>query len=170
MKRILYLFAFLLSVCSCKSPKNAESNSLKQLSNLIESKFSQVDSTLTDVVINQKKTNEKVSNMKTESKTVYYSLPDSSGKQYPVVVNDTKSSKDEKENSYMETELKQSVMQLSTKVQELSEKLDEVMSSKEKTVEMSWWDRNKSIIYVIITIIVVSAFAYVFYRIKKIIK
>lgn len=78
-----------------------------------------------------------------ENKTVYFSLPDSTGKQYPVKESSTNIDKQDKERQQIDETLLVSVQYLSEKLDTINAKVDAMMNQKEKVIELSWWDLYK---------------------------
>ena len=150
----------MLVAASCKTAKNKDTSIDLLREEIREWISTSTDSIVKNMMMSSKETNERMSNMKVESKTIYYTVPDSTGKQYPAVVNETKSTNEEKESSQKDTELYASVTILSEKVDELSEKVDESLKKDEKVVEISWWDRHKDKVYITFALIIVSWMIY----------
>ena len=101
------------------------SSELQQLRNSLDSLHIDIDK-------QSKVTADKLSNLKLENKTVYLSMPDSTGKQYPII------------------------SQISSKLDSLYQRVNELSKSSGKTIELSWWDLHKDKIYLsaIITMLI----------------
>lgn len=144
----LYIVLLMLVVCACKSSRNLETNvdaiSQEEIGRLMQS----MDSLQSNVQLLRKESSEYWKNQKIESKTTYWSAPDSTGKQYPTLTNETKTESNEQETSHTDTELYASVSILSAKIDSLSARFDAVLNTKEKVIELSWWDRHKDKIYI----------------------
>jgi len=94
------------------------------------------------------------------------SKPDSTGKQYPTAISETKSEQNDKENTTINTELKATIEELSKRIDILQDSIQAKIATKEKVVEVSWWDRYKSDV----TLIVVIMVAIIWFIYKKRIK
>lgn len=163
MKLLLNTFCIILltsAIWSCRSSSNLDSHvdaiSHEELQRLIR----MMDSLRTNVHLLRSESNERLSNLKLENKTIYYSKPDSIGRQYPTAVSETKSESNKQESSRSDTELYASVAMLSVKVDSLSGKLDAVLNKQEKIVELSWWDRHKDKLYIAFSLIIVGWLVY----------
>ena len=150
MKALIYITIFLMSgiwFTSCKTSHNIEtqkqidySGDFLYLRNLIES-------LRLDVNKQTKVTTEKLSELKIENKTVYLSLPDSAGKQYPVKESTTTASKQEQERSEVDETLSITLQQFSNRLDTISNKVNALLNQREKAVELSWWDLHKDKVY-----------------------
>ena len=132
---------------SCKTSRNIEtqkqidySGDFLYLRNLIES-------LRLDVNKQTKVTTEKLSELKIENKTVYLSLPDSAGKQYPVKESITTASKQEQEQTEVDETLSITLQQFSNRLDTISNKVNALLNQREKAVELSWWDLHKDKVY-----------------------
>lgn len=132
---------------SCKTSHNIEtqkqidySGDFLYLRNLIES-------LRLDVNKQTKVTTEKLSELKIENKTVYLSLPDSAGKQYPVKESITTASKQEQEQTEVDETLSITLQQFSNRLDTISNKVNALLNQREKAVELSWWDLHKDKVY-----------------------
>ena len=140
---------------SCKTSHNIEtqkqidySGDFLYLRNLIES-------LRLDVNKQTKVTTEKLSELKIENKTVYLSLPDSTGKQYPVKESTTTASKQEQERTEVYETLSITLQQFSNRLDTISNKMNALMNQKEKVIELSWWDLHKDKVYVGIIVLII---------------
>ena len=99
---------------------------------------------------------EKLSNLKLENKTVYLSMPDSTGKQYPIKQSTTNINKQDTEHTESAETLSISISQISSKLDSLYQRVNELCKSSGKTIELSWWDLHKDKIYLsaIITMLI----------------
>lgn len=150
MKALIYITIFLMSgiwFTSCKTSHNIEtqkqidySGDFLYLRNLIES-------LRLDVNKQTKVTTEKLSELKIENKTVYLSLPDSAGKQYPVKESITTASKQEQEQTEVDETLSITLQQFSNRLDTISNKVNALLNQREKAVELSWWDLHKDKVY-----------------------
>ena len=120
---------------SCKTSRNIEtqkqidySGDFLYLRNLIES-------LRLDVNKQTKITTDKLSDLKIENKTVYLSLPDSTGKQYPVKESTTTASKQEQERTEIYETLSITLQQFSNRLDTINNKMNALMNQKEKVIE-----------------------------------
>ena len=139
---------------SCKTSRNIEtqkqidySGDFLYLRNLIES-------LRLDVNKQTKSTTDKLSDLKIENKTVYLSLPDSTGKQYPVKESTTTASKQEQERTEIYETLSITLQQFSNRLDTINNKMNALMNQKEKVIELSWWDLHKDKVYIGIIILI----------------
>ena len=139
---------------SCKTARNIEtqkqidySGDFLYLRNLIES-------LRLDVNKQTKITTDKLSDLKIENKTVYLSLPDSTGKQYPVKESTTTASKQEQERTEIYETLSITLQQFSNRLDTINNKMNALMNQKEKVIELSWWDLHKDKVYIGIIILI----------------
>lgn len=146
---------------SCKTSHNIEtqkqidySGDFLYLRNLIES-------LRLDVNKQTKVTTDKLSDLKIENKTVYLSLPDSTGKQYLVKESTTTASKQEQERSEVDETLSITLQQFSNRLDTISNKVNTLLNQREKVVELSWWDLHKDKVYIgVIILIIICWLAY----------
>lgn len=146
---------------SCKTSHNIEmqkqidySGDFLYLRNLIES-------LRLDVNKQTKVTTDKLSDLKIENKTVYLSLPDSTGKQYLVKESTTTASKQEQERSEVDETLSITLQQFSNRLDTISNKVNALLNQREKVVELSWWDLHKDKVYIgVIILIIICWLAY----------
>ena len=164
MKMLIYITIFLMSgiwFTSCKTSRNIEtqkqidySGDFLYLRNLIES-------LRLDVNKQTKVTTDKLSDLKIENKTVYLSLPDSTGKQYLVKESTTTASKQEQERSEVDETLSITLQQFSNRLDTISNKVNALLNQREKVVELSWWDLHKDKVYIgVIILIIICWLAY----------
>ena len=134
---------------SCKTSRNIDtqkqidySGDFLYLQNLIESLW-------LDVNKQTKVTTDKLSDLKIENKTVYLSLPDSTGKQYPVKESTTTASKQDQERTEVDETLSITLQQFSNRLDTISNKVNVLLNQKETVVELSWWDlyRDNRFVY-----------------------
>ena len=149
---------------SCKTSRNMEtekqidySGDFLYLQNLIES-------LRLDVNKQTKITTDKLSDLKIENKTVYLSLPDSTGKQYPVKESTTTASKQEQERTEVYETLSITLQQFSNRLDTISNKVNVLMSQKETVVELSWWNIHKDKVYCTIIILLIIIFFALLYK------
>ena len=145
-------------VCSsCQASRNMEIQKQIDYSGDFNQIQSVIESMRADVSRQTKITNDRLSNLKLENKTVYLSAPDSIGKQYPVKESTTTASKQEQERTEVNETLSVTLQQLSNKLDTLSNKVNVMLNQKEKIIELSWWDLHKDNVYCcIIGLLIVS--------------
>ncbi len=160
LEKWLYIILLTSAIWSCRSSSNIDSHVDAISHEEIKRLKQMMDSLRVNVHLLRSESNERFANMKLENKTVYYSAPDSTGRQYPTAVSETKSESNKQESSRSDTELYASVAMLSVKVDSLSGKLDAVLNKKEKIVELSWWDRHKDKVYIAFSLIIVGWLVY----------
>ena len=164
MKMLIYITIFLMSgiwFTSCKTSHNIKtqkqidySGDFLYLRNLIES-------LRLDVNKQTKVTTDKLSDLKIENKTVYLSLPDSTGKQYLVKESTTTASKQEQERSEVDETISVTLQQFSNRLETISNKVNALLNQREKVVELSWWDLHKDKVYIgVIILIIICWLAY----------
>lgn len=164
---ILYLAAALMLSAGCQSSRNMESSLLSDLKQENNRLTKMMEGMSTNVEQTLDETRKTLSNLKVENKTVYYSLPDSTGKQYPTIVSETKSESNQEENVESTLNIKVSINQLSVRVDSLTSLVNQKLTQKEKIVELSWWQLNKDKVY--LGIIIVLVLAGIWLKLKKII-
>lgn len=143
----LGVMLIMMSLAGCATPKNTDRDTQIDYSGIFQQMQSRMDSLLANMQLVRKETSEKLSNLKVENKTVYLSPPDSTGKQYPTVISETKADKADKETNTTDTKLNLTIQRLVEEVSDLKRRLDLALSEKEKAVEMSWWDLHKIDVY-----------------------
>ena len=158
MKALIYITIFLMSgtwFTSCKASRNMETE--KQIDYSGDFLYPQnlIESLRLDVNKQTKITTDKLSDLKIENKTVYLSLPDSTGKQYPVKESTTTASKQEQERTEVYETLSITLQQFSNRLDTISNKMNALMNQKEKVIELSWWDLHKDKVYVGIIVLII---------------
>ena len=156
----------IASLSGCKSEEKII-NEAKDYTAYFERQESMTDSLFKKMDAEYKQTSERLSNLKIENTTTYYTLPDSIGKQYPVVVSTTKADKNEEETKEMYAELSGVVERLQTKIDSLGELIKGAESKKEKLIELSWWDVNKDKVYVTVVCVIIALAAILIYKFKR---
>ena len=168
MKMLIYITMFLMSgiwFTSCKTSHSIESQKQIDYSGDFLYLRNLIESLQLDVNKQTKVTTDKLSDLKIENKTVYLSLPDSTGKQYLVKESTTTASKQEQERSEVDETLSITLERFSNRLDSLSGKVDAMLNQKETVVELSWWDLHKDEIYVgIIVLIIIGV---IFWRRKE---
>ena len=156
------------AICiGCRTSQNTEGTKQIDYSGELSGMKSSLDSLLTTV---QKETTElsnKIGKLKVENKTVYYSVPDSSGKQYPVIVSETSADKEDRQSTERYENLTANLSAISNRIDSISRKMDSLLREQHKTIELSWWDLNKDKVYVSILIVIIIGMGYLVYKLKK---
>ena len=158
MKTLIYITIFLVSgiwFTSCKTSRNMETQKQVDYSGELSRIQSIIESLRTDVSKQTKITTDKLSDLKIENKTVYLSLPDSTGKQYPVKESTTTASKQEQERTEVYETLSITLQQFSNRLDTISNKMNALMNQKEKVIELSWWSLYHYKIYVDIIVLII---------------
>ena len=132
---------------SCKTSRNMETQKQVDYSSELSRIQSIIESLRLDVNKQIKITTDKLSDLKIENKTVYLSLPDSAGKQYPVKESITTASKQEQEQTEVDETLSITLQQFSNRLDTISNKVNALLNQREKAVELSWWDLHKDKVY-----------------------
>ena len=140
---------------SCKTSRNMETQKQVDYSGELSRIQSIIESLRTDVSKQTKISTDKLSDLKIENKTVYLSLPDSTGKQYPVKESTTTASKQEQERTEVYETLSITLQQFSNRLDTISNKMNALMNQKEKVIELSWWDLHKDKVYVGIIVLII---------------
>ena len=138
----MYVLA-LLSLMACRTSRNTEQQVNRDYSEELCSLSAQMDSLRAGFQLSQKQVKDKLSNLKVEHTTTYYTLPDSAGKQYPVYVSTTKADKDEQTTEKVQTDMMAAIRRLEAVADSLSRKVDATLKKEQKVAEVSWWDRHK---------------------------
>lgn len=159
-RKWFWIILLASAIWSCRSSQNLDRHVDAITQEEMQHLMQRMDSLMANVHLLRTESSERFSNLKMENKTIYYSAPDSTGRQYPTAVSETKSESSEQENRRSDTELYASVAMLSVKVDSLSAKLDAVMNKQEKIVELSWWDRHKDKVYIGFALIIVGWIVY----------
>ena len=146
----------ILLLGSCATSKNTEHQQQIDYSSELQQLRNSLDSLHMDIDKQSKVTADKLSNIKLENKTVYLSMPDSTGKQYPIKQSITNINKQDTEHTESAETLSISISQISSKLDSLYQRVNELSKSSGKTIELSWWDLHKDKIYLsaIITMLI----------------
>lgn len=170
MKRLLLFIIILLTsaICiGCRTSRNMEGIKQVDYSGELSGVKSSLDSLLATVQMETTELSNKIGKLKVENKTIYYSVPDSSGKQYPVIVSETNADKEDKESTERYDNLTANLSVISNRIDSISRKMDSLLREQHKTIELSWWDLNKDKVYVSILIVVIIGMGYLVYKLKK---
>ena len=158
MKMLIYITMFLMSgiwFTSCKTSHSIESQKQIDYSGDFLYLRNLIESLQLDVNKQTKVTTDKLSDLKIENKTVYLSLPDSTGKQYPVKESTTTASKQEQERTKVYETLSITLQQFSNRLDTISNKMNALLNQREKVIELSWWDLHKDKVYVGIIVLII---------------
>lgn len=145
---------------SCKTSHSIESQKQIDYSGDFLYLRNLIESLQLDVNKQTKVTTDKLSDLKIENKTVYLSLPDSTGKQYPVKESTTTASKHEQERMEIDESLSITLQQFSNQLDTLSNKVDAFLNQKERLIELSWWNLHNMDVYAGLFILVFGWLAY----------
>ena len=165
MKTKVILVFFMALLVSCKSQETVTEKQT-DYSSYFEKQGQKTDSLFAELKLQQQKTTEKLSNLKVENTTTYYTLPDSAGKQYPVYVSTTTANKDEKVNESMFAELSAEMSRMMEVIDSLTNEVNAAMNQKEEVTELSWWGLHKSGIYSVIAILIIGFIGYLILKHK----
>lgn len=157
MKALIYITMFLMSgiwLSSCKASRNMETEKQIDYSGEFQYLRNMIESLQMNVNKQTKITTDKLSDLKIENKTVYLSLPDSTGKQYPVKESTTTASKQDQERTEVDETLSITLQQFSNRLDTISNKVNVLLNQKEAVVELSWWDLHKDKVYIGIIILI----------------
>lgn len=169
--RILAVFFLLLWalmwLAGCKSSQNLDASTRKDYTMEQNSLSTRVDSLMAYIRIEQQKMKDKLSNLKLEHTATYYTLPDSTGKQYPVYISTTKADKDEQTSERINTEQDATIRRLEAIVDSLSQKVDSALKEERKVAELSWWDLHKWQVGAGALVGLLIIVGYLVYKLKK---
>ena len=157
------MLALVCLLCGCKASKQTDTKVQRDYSGDWQRLSSQMDSLRAGFRLSQQQVTDKLSNLKLEHTTTYYTLPDSTGRQYPVYVSTTKADKDEQTTERIRTELDAYFRRMEAMVDSLSRKVDAALKKEQKVAELSWWDRHKWRVMVsglVVVVIIIAAFIY----------
>ena len=158
---LLYVLAIVCLLCGCKTSQQTDTETHQDYSADWQRLFSQMDSLRAGFQLNQQQVTDKLSNLKVEHTTTYYTLPDSTGKQYPVYVSTTKADKDEQTTEITRTEMDAYIRQMKAIVDSLSRKVDAALQEERKVAELSWWDLHKwKVLVPVVLVIIATTFIY----------
>ena len=160
---LLYILALVCLLCGCKTSRQTDTKVQRDYSADWQRLSSQMDSLRAGFRLSQQQVTDKLSNLKVEHTTTYYTLPDSTGRQYPVYVSTTKADKDEQTTERIRTEMDACIREMRSIVDSLSRKVDAALKKEQKVAELSWWDRHKWRVMVsglVVVVIIIAAFVY----------
>ena len=160
---LLYILALVCLLCGCKTSRQTDTKVQRDYSGDWQHLSSQMDSLRAGFRLSQQQVTDKLSNLKVEHTTTYYTLPDSTGRQYPVYVSTTKADKDEQTTERIRTEMEAYFRRMEAIVDSLSRKVDAALKKEQKVAELPWWDRHKWRVMVsglVVVVIIIAAFVY----------
>lgn len=158
---LLYILALVCLLCGCKTSRQTDTKVQRDYSADWQRLSSQMDSLRAGFRLSQQQVTDKLSNLKVEHTTTYYTLPDSTGRQYPVYISTTKADKDEQTTERIRTEMDACIREMRTIVDSLSRKVDAALKKEQKVAELSWWDRHKwKVMVPVVLVIIATTFIY----------
>ncbi len=146
MKKSLYIITSIiiwLLCSSCKTPRNIENDKQVDYSGNFSHIQGMIESVRTDFGKQTQTITDRISDLNIENKTIYLSLPDSTGKQYPIKESTTNAFKQDKEKTEVNEILYTSLCKLSNRLDTINHKINALFHQEEKVVELSWWDLHK---------------------------
>lgn len=162
----LFLYIILsLVLPACRTSQNVDTDKQVDYSGELSGMQHQLDSLMAAVQVERKEITDRLSNLKIEHKTVYYSVPDSTGRQYPVIISQTNADKEDKENTETTTELNATISELRAEVTSLNQRIDSFVKEQQKVAEMTWWDLHKWEVCVVVVLLIVVG--YMIYKLEK---
>ena len=164
---LLYVLAVFTMLCGCRSSRNVEAQVQHDYSGDWLRLSRQMDSLWAGFQVSQRQVTDKLSNLKVEHTTTYYTLPDSTGRQYPVYISTTKADKDEQTSEKVQTDLMATIRRLELRFDSLSKKVDAALREEQKVAEVSWWERHKGYVIGAAFGAVAVIIAWLVYRIRK---
>lgn len=169
MGHLIFIITILLSlaICSCRSSQNMERQTYNDREAHYRRQLEIADSLFSALYFTRREVNERLANLKIENTTVYYSAPDSTGKQHPVKVSETKADGKKQESTKTDTELNTTVRRLTNVLANLNRRVDERLKEHEKVAEMSWWDFHKNKVIMTVGLLLLLAAGFLMNRIKR---
>jgi len=143
----LWGMAFALLLSSCAAPKNTAREARADYSGVLGQMQARLDSLAYDMRLVRRMESVKSSSIDLENETTFFSLPDSTGRQYPTAVSKTTVGREENEGRVAETEAAVSMRKILEEVSALRGQLDAALSGKEETESLSRWDLHKDKVY-----------------------
>lgn len=148
----LYLIIIVAILSGCRSQRIDTARQVDYSADL-QGMQQRMDSLLATIQLERRVITDRLSSLTVENRTTVYSRPDSTGRQYPVVVSETKADREDKEQTEVDTELAATVQELRSEVSSLKEQVDSTLREQEKEAEISWWDRNKWRIALVVVVL-----------------
>lgn len=150
------LFILLVGLLSCSSPKKTQNKMQSDIhydadyiGRLIDSLRSNMESQI-DII------NERAGKVKIDNKTVYLSDPDSTGKQHPTAISETKTVIDGNESNKSTNKTVIDLSNILSRADSVSVKEDSSVKEELKETKLSWWDLHKDKVYVAIIFLFVA--------------
>lgn len=166
--QVILIISLTAAICiGCRTSRNTEGTKQVDYSGELSGVKNSLDSLLATVRMETTELSNKIGKLKVENKTIYYSVPDSSGKQYPVIVSETNADKEDKESTERHDNLTANLSVISNRIDSISRKMDSMLRERHKTIELSWWNLNKDKVYVSILIVIIIGMGYLVYKLKK---
>ena len=119
-------------LCGCSTPRNTEAAVQRDYSGDLLGLSRQMDSLRASFELSRRRITDKLSNLKLEHTTTYYTLPDSMGRQYPVYVSTTKADKDEQTTEKVRTDMMATIRRMELAVDSLSRRVDAALHEEQK--------------------------------------
>ena len=164
---LLYILSIVCLLCGCKASQQTDTKVQRDYSGDWQRLSSQMDSLRAGFRLSQQQVTDKLSNLKVEHTTTYYTLPDSTGRQYPVYVSTTKADKDEQTTERIRTKMDACIRRMEAIVDSLSRKVDAALKKEQKVAELSWWDRHKGRVGIGAGMLVLVVVGYMVYRMRR---
>lgn len=158
---LIFVMVALLSLFSCKS-QQSETTSNVDYSSYFDRQSHLTDSLFSIISKEQNKTTEALSKLEIENTTTYYTLPDSTGKQYPVYVSTTKADKDNKKFTMEQSAISMEFGLIRSKIDSLAFMVDSLMQGKKEVKDISWWDMHVWEIF-IVAVLAIALMAIIIY-------
>lgn len=165
MRPLFLYIILLLALSACRTSQNVDTDKQVDYSGELAGMQNRLDSLMATMQVERKEITDRLSNLKVEHKTVYYSVPDSTGRQYPVIISQTNADKEDKENTETTTELHATISELRAEVTSLNQRIDSFVKEQQKVAEMTWWDLHKWEVCVVVVLLIVVG--YMIYKLKK---
>ena len=164
---LLYVLAVFTMLCGCRSSRNVEAQVQHDYSGDWLRLSRQMDSLWAGFQVSQRQVTDKLSNLKVEHVTTYYTLPDSAGKQYPVYVSTTKADKDEQTSEKVQADMMATIRKLELRLDSLSSVIEAALREEQKVAEVSWWERHKGYVIGAAFGAVLVVVGWMVYRIRR---
>ena len=164
---LLYILAVFSMLCGCRTPRNTEAAVQRGYSGDLLGLSRQMDSLRASFELSRRRITDKLSNLKLEHTTTYYTLPDSMGRQYPVYVSTTKADKDEQTTEKVWTDMMATIRKLELRLDSLSSVIEAALREEQKVAEVSWWERHKGYVIGAAFGAVLVVLGWMVYRIRK---
>lgn len=153
IRNISYLVGFTV-LAGCATSSNIDTRVQHDYSQRFDKLEQTLHSLNMDMNSSSSILSDKLSNLKMNKTTIVYSSPDSTGRQYPVEISTTDINREDKQLTRMEENMSLVAAVLTQKVDSLTQVVNSVLEEKQKTVELSWWDRYKTELFMILFIVV----------------